>query len=115
VAEPRITSGGGTSPPGGQEPRVTERPVATQRRISQYVLSVEDATGAIAKIEKLDERGQRNELTQEEYAAAYSFAGYIAPYYTMYAASLYDPLSNPVLQAYLKAIADYMRTLTQRR
>jgi hypothetical protein len=93
----------------------TERPVPSERRLSQYVLSVDDSTGAIVKIEKLDpEAGARTELTREEYAAAYSYAFYAAPFYASYAASLYDPLDDPAAQAYLKGITDYAKSLTPR-
>jgi hypothetical protein len=110
------TASEGTPPPGGTEPPVTEKPVATRRKISQYVVSVDGATGSIVKIEKLDEQtGKPKEFTQAEYAAAYSFASYAAPYYAAYAASLYDPLSSPAVQAYVKGIADYLKAFIPQR
>ena len=113
------TSNEGTPPPGEQEPSltpVTEKPVAIRRKISQYVVSVDDATGAIVRIETLDEKtGKPREFTQEEYAAAYGFASYVAPYYAAYTASLYDPLSSPAAQAYLKGISDYLKAFTTGR
>lgn len=94
---------------------VTERPVASRRKISEYVVSVDDETGAIVKIERVDEdTNARTELTQDEYAAAYAFASYAAPYYASYAASLYDPLSSPAAQAYLKTISNYAKAVTGR-
>jgi hypothetical protein len=109
----RNTSREGTPPPGGQEPPVTEKPIATRRKISQYVVSVDDVTGSIVKIEKLDEQtGERKELTQEEAAAACCFASYGAPYYGAYTTSLYESLSSPSVQAYLKGISDYVKAFT---
>jgi hypothetical protein len=106
----------GTPPPGGTEPPVTEKPVATRRKISQYVVSVDEVTGSIVKIEKLDEQtGKPKEFTRAEYTAAYSFASYAAPYYAAYAASLYDPLSSPAVQAYVKGIADYLKAFIPQR
>jgi len=106
----------GTPPPGGSAPPVTEKPVATRRKISQYVVSVDDATGSIIKIEKIDEQtGKPREFTQEEYAVAYGFASYVAPYYAACAASLYDPLSSPAVQAYVKGISDYLKAFTSER
>jgi hypothetical protein len=93
----------------------TERPVPLKRKIAEYVLSVDEETGVIVTIEKLDPgTGTRTELTQEEYAAAYSYAFYAGPYYAGYAAALFDPLSTPAAQAYLKNIAKYAKTLTAR-
>ena len=110
------TASEGTSPAGGEVPPVTEKPVATRRKISQYVVSVDEATGSIVKIEKMNEQtGKPRELTQEEYAAAYGFASYAAPYYAAYAASLYDPLSSPAVQAYVKGVSDYLKAFTPER
>ena len=78
-------------------------------------MSVDDATGVIVKIEKLDDdTDERKELSRDEYAAAYTYAAYAAPYYASYAASLYDPLASPAAQSYLKSIADYAKSLTAR-
>jgi hypothetical protein len=91
----------------------TEKPVATTRQLSEYVISVDEATGLVVKIEKLDgETSNRDELTQQEYAAAYSYACYTAPYYATAAAALYDPLQSPAAQAYLKNIADYVKAMS---
>ncbi|HSF33877.1 MAG TPA: hypothetical protein VLK82_25900 [Candidatus Tectomicrobia bacterium] len=119
------------SPSASEKVPVTEKPVpsrrpatprsapsrgAISRKISQYVVSVDDATGSIVKIEKLDEKtGKSREFTQQEYTAAYSFASCAAPYYAAYAASLYDPLSSPAVQAYVKAIADYLKAFAPGR
>jgi hypothetical protein len=93
----------------------TERPVPLKRKIAEYVVSVDEETGVIVTIEKLDPgTNTRTELTQEEYAAAYSYAFYAGPYYAGYAAALFDPLSTPAAQAYLKNIAKYAKTLTAR-
>lgn len=111
--QPHNISREGTPPPGGAAPPVTEKPVATRRKISQYVVSVDDATGSITKIEKLDEKtGERKQFNQGDYVAAYGCANYAAPHYAAYAASLNDPLSSPAVQAYLKGIADYVRAFT---
>jgi hypothetical protein len=106
----------GIPPAGEKEAPVTEKPVATRRKISQYVVSVDDATGCIIKMEKQDEKtGERKEFTQQEYAAAYACGSSAAPYYAAYAASLYDPVSSPAVQAYLKSISDYIKASTVKR
>jgi hypothetical protein len=96
--------------------RVTEKPVPSQRKISKYVASVDDATGYLIKIEKLDEKtGEPRALSTEECAAA---SAYAAPYYADYAASLYGAMSSPATHlhhAYLKAISDYVKMFSQKR
>ena len=95
----------------------TETPVPTRRKVSRYIISVEDATGTIIKMERIDEKsGKAQELTKEEYAAAYSAASYSSPYYAASAAMFYDPTTSPAMQAYtayIKTISDYLKTLSQ--
>jgi hypothetical protein len=99
--------------PGTADVPVTEKPVPAKRSITRYTVSVDDATGHIVKIEKLDEKtNQSRELTQSEYAAAYSFASSAAPYYAASTAALHDPLNSPAMQAYFRGIADYIRAIT---
>lgn len=106
----RVEQPGETSEAEGSEKLATEMPVPTVRRISQYLVSVDDTTGTVVRIEKVDpDKGDKKELSQDEYAAAYAYAGYSAPYYATYAASLYDPLSDPAIQTYMKAAADYAK------
>jgi hypothetical protein len=94
---------------------VTEKPVPTRSKTSQYVVSVDDATGFVVKIEKLDdETGQRREFTQDEYMAAYASMSSAMPYYAAYAASLYDPQSSPAMQAYFMALSDYVKAFTKK-
>ncbi|MDQ3895921.1 MAG: hypothetical protein M3326_01515 [Actinomycetota bacterium] len=93
------------------EPRVTEKPVAQARRVAEYVVSVDQTTGAIMKIERLERDGSRKEFTEEEYVAAYTSLSYAAPYFASYAAALYDPLNDPAIQTYLKAVVDYWKAL----
>ena len=101
------------------EPPVTEKPVPTQMKISQFVVSVDDSTGAIVKIERLDEQtGLRTELTQQEYAAGYalaSYAGYLTPYLASHAANLYPSLRDPAAEAYLKGVTDYIKAVTAKQ
>jgi hypothetical protein len=98
---------------GDGEDLVTEKPVPTERTVAQFVVSVDATTGAIVKIEDLDETtGQRREFTPEEYAAAYAFAGYAAPYYAMYASAFLDLTAPPTADTYIKALAQYARSVS---
>jgi len=115
-------SNGGTTigdrqPPPKRSPLATDTPVANKGGgASKYVISVDDASGFAVKIEKLDEKtGNRSELSLEEYAAAYSFAAYSAPFYAAYAASLYDPYEDPAVKGYYQALADYVKAFTVKR
>jgi len=113
---PPDSTSAGPPPAGEQGPPVTEKPVATRRPISHYVVSVDDTTGSIVKIEKLDEQtGERKRLTQADYVAAYGRAASAAPPYAANAASLYRSLSSPVMEAYVKVIADYIKAFTGQR
>ena len=103
-----------------EEPPVTEKPVPTETALVQYLVSVDSAKGIVVKIERVDEKtGERRELTQEEYVAAYAATSYPASYYAGYTAYPYAPVtSTPAMEAYwayLKAISDYVKTLTEKR
>ena len=89
----------------------------------ELIFTVQSATGQVVKIDKL-ENGQRQELTEEEYAAvAAPFAatlGYADPaayqlaYYqgmADYAAALSASYASPQQQAYYQALADYASTV----
>ena len=109
MAEPdeNAAPGNGTSP---RPPRPARR-----RGLATYVVAVDETTGLAVKIERLDEQtGARRELSLEEYASAYAFAGYAAPFYAAYAATLVDPYDHPAMRAYYKGLADYTRALIGR-
>jgi hypothetical protein len=103
---------------GVKEPPVTEKPVESKKKISKFLVSVDDSNGVVVKIEKLDEKTNKyTELTPDEYGAAYAAASYSAPYYAAQAASMYDPLDSPEAQyylAYLKAISDYVQSINEK-
>jgi hypothetical protein len=59
---------------------VTEKPVPQKRELSRYVLSVDKAGGTVVKIEKMDDQtGKTEELSRDEYAAAFASAAYPSP------------------------------------
>jgi hypothetical protein len=93
----------------------TEKPSGpSARKVSRYTVLVEDDTGVIARIEKVDPKTQQSrELTAEEYGLAYAFASYSAPYYASLAASMFDPLNSAVVRAYYKGLSDYVKALTE--
>lgn len=103
---------------GDKERPATEKPIPSQSRLTQYIVSV-DEMGYARKIEKLNEAtGERKELSNEEYAAAYSLASSVAPYYAHCATTMYDPLHSAAMQNYVKSVSDYLeylKTLTQKR
>jgi hypothetical protein len=97
--------------------RPTEKPVPTKKKVSRYTVYVDDATGLVEKIEKMDEKtGQGKELSQQEYASVYAFSSTGSPLYGAYGAygaPHQDPLSSPAIQAYFKGISDYVKALTE--
>lgn len=97
------------------EPLATEKPPGpSARKVSRYTVTVEDETGVISRIEKIDLKTQQaRELTAEEYGLAYAFASYSAPYYASLAASMLDPLNSSALRAYYKGLSDYVKALTE--
>jgi hypothetical protein len=59
---------------------VTEKPVPQKRELSRYVVSVDKAGGTLVKLEKLDDQtGKTQELSRDEYAAAFASAAYPSP------------------------------------
>ncbi len=119
------------TPPASKPPAslpVTEKPVPPVKKITEYVVSIDDATGAAVKIEKIDPKtGQRRELTPEEYSGAYSFTSTgdayiaafaepsVAPSFAAFATTPYTPSSDAVMEAYFKGIMDYFKALTGMR
>jgi hypothetical protein len=93
--------------------------VRPQQSVTQYVVTVDNSTGQATKIEKLnDETGQRKELTQDEYAAIFVYAGaglyygaplaaYSSPYTTPYAV----PGTDALVRAYFQGVSDYLKAL----
>jgi hypothetical protein len=104
-------------------PQTEQTAVEAPPEFQELIFIVQSATGQVVKIDKL-ENGQRQELTEEEYAAvAAPFAttsGYadatayqLAYYQGMadYAAALWASYASPTEQAYYQALADYASTL----
>jgi hypothetical protein len=91
----------------------TEKPVLTQRPTkvtSQYVVTVNNQTGSIAKVERLDEvTGERTELSQAELAQIASMAGMDAGT-TPTTATSTSPI-QAYYQAYYQGYADYLQSV----
>ena len=110
-----------SSPPGEAKPKtpITEKPVPSapeKGRTSQYVVTVDERTSGILKIERLNaETGERKELTAEEYAGVIAYTNLISPYLAGLAAYAMSqpPLGgiSPV-QAYYRGMADYFQALS---
>jgi len=108
-------------PPGEAKPKtpITEKPVPSapeKGRTSQYVVTVDERTSGILKIERLNaETGERKELTAEEYAGVIAYTNLISPYLAGLAAYAMSqpPLGgiSPV-QAYFRGMADYFQALS---
>jgi len=74
----------------------TEKPVPQAKKITEYVVSIDDATGAVVKIEQVDPKtGQRRELTQEQYAGASSVTNTGVPYFAVPAATPTNRVFTP--------------------
>jgi hypothetical protein len=83
----------------------TEKPAkaAPAARTSQYIVTIDNATGIPLKIEKLQKPGERRELGAAEFARVAATAGAAA------SAPAEDPTA--ILQAYYKGIADYLNAV----
>jgi len=99
--------------PKQSKPLATEKPVALARGEVRYIVSIDEATGVITKIEKLEKEGVSTELNEDEYLVAFTYAGHAAPYYAAYASAFYDPLNSPTGQAALKAAIDVWKSFVQ--
>lgn len=78
---------------------------------SEYVLTVDDATGQVTAFERLDRRtGERRPLTNEEYALASTYAAIGASGGLMAAV---PGLSVGIAQVYYAGVLDYLNTLTR--
>jgi hypothetical protein len=99
----------------------SEQPVpsAPQKKTTQYVVTVDNQTGAPVKIEKLDDAtGKRKELTAEEYGQAMLYASLSqTPYYgsTAGQAPASATGANALTQAYYQGVADYINALTSNK
>jgi hypothetical protein len=96
----------------------TEKPIpnVSEKRQSQYVVTVDNRTGGVLKIEKLDsDTSERKELTADEYAGVLAYANLSSPYLAGLGAYA---MSQPVLgsvsavQAYYRGLADYFYALS---
>jgi hypothetical protein len=101
----------------------TERPakMSEKKKTTQYVVTVDNATGFASKIEKLDEAtGDRTELTRQQYADAAYYAA-VAPYvsaalpssgaFALSSTPTVDPRST-VIDAYYRGVSEYLRALS---
>jgi hypothetical protein len=100
------------------EAPVTEKAVPATpptQTFSQYVVTVDDQTGTVTKIEKLTpETGERKELSADEYAASFvcAVAGAqyaAAPYAVMTGAASSE--NDALVLAYFQGVADYLKAL----
>ena len=97
---------------------VAEQPVpsAPQKKTAQYVVTVDNQTGLLVKIEKLDDvKGERKELSQEEYEQVMmgpnlSSSSFDAGLDSNELASTTE--NSPLLVAYYRGVADYLNALT---
>jgi hypothetical protein len=87
--------------PGSSEPtgQAAEAPAPGQES-DQYVMTINRATGDVLKIERMDESGKKEELSEEEYQSIFGSPG-------MAAADLSGAgVDDPSVQAYYQGIAD---------
>jgi hypothetical protein len=94
-----------------KETLVTEKPVASApfKKTSQYVVTVDNSTGFIQKIERLDEEtGSRKAFTKQELAATLAMSPYTAAISAYASAS---PASAAAAQAYYQGVLDYLKAL----
>jgi hypothetical protein len=85
------------------EPPATEKPATPSIPLtSQYVVTVNNVTGLLKKIEKLDEAtGDQTELSGEEYT---QWLGYASP-------AVYSDVILMQTQLYYQSLTDYMNML----
>jgi|ERR1044072_1775384 hypothetical protein len=103
-------------PPVSKTP-ATEKPVQLPppKKTSQYVVTVDNATGLLTKIEKLDaDTGDRKELSQAEYLQLGSM--YTSPYTNPLTSGFTDVLGTPgatedLSSAYYRGVMDYLKAL----
>jgi len=123
------------TPPSGTTPKkasATEKPVikAESKNTAQYVVTMDNATGRVLKIETLNsDTGERKELTAAEYAQSTAYANLAqtpynapgnlgqTPYYVGYGAfgPSYSAASLKLAEAYYGAIGNYWKALTSQR
>jgi len=92
----------------------SEKPVASAKpKTSEYVVTIDDATGATIKIEKLSEGGTRKELTPEEYSGAAAYvSGLASQYYTASSPTPYSSQDIAAARAYYQGVVDYLDALS---
>jgi len=102
-------------PPESKTP-ATEKPVQLPppKRTSQYVVTIETATGLPTKIEKLDaDTGEKRELSQSEYlqlGSTYTNP-YTNPLTSGFTESATPGTSEDVTTAYYRGVIDYLKAL----
>lgn len=102
-----------------QHALATEKPVPSTpvEKTTQYVVTVDNQTGAASKIEKLDDKtGERQELTRDEYAQVMLYASFSSsPFYAgigAYTPSSSSAEDDPLLKAYYRGVSDYLNSLS---
>jgi hypothetical protein len=103
----------GTTESSGQQEVAfaTEQPVPSvpEEKLSQYIVTVDNQTGLLAKVEKLAAAGERMELSQEELEQVGLFSAAGGENTSELASSTDD---NSLLAAYYQGVADYLNNLT---
>ena len=123
-APPKGDGGTASRSPATEKPPRAEPPPKT----SEYVVTVDNRTGITLKIEKLNAKGERTELTQEEYALIFPYGrprteprakAVQKAVANALSASVSGGTTPPVsadnaalADAYYRGVADYIKALT---
>lgn len=94
----------------------TEKPVllGAVPTSTEYVVTVDNITGVVEKIERLLEGGKRQEISDAEYVSLGvrpDRASSPGTYGAAMSATAYGPLSGSALHAYYQGVAQYLRAL----
>ncbi len=100
------------------EQPVPSAPQQQKKKTTQYVVTVDNQTGATIKIEKVDDAtGKKKELTAAELGQVMLYANLSqTPYGSMAGAAAPSATETDALvQAYYQGVADYINALTSNR
>ena len=88
--------------------RATEKPVlmGSQPTTTEYIVTVDNASGLPVKIEKLDDAGKRQELSTAEYARVYGAD-------PAQAAAFSTADATSAIEAYYRGVVDYLTVITR--